>query len=317
MIYFEVKELLQLLLENGETDLCRQYASLRTVQRHIIQKEKGGAIKTMEEFQIEIYTFAPSVEKAVQALKVIHWDQFHNPAVMWWYFEYALWCWNTSEAYFENPCELWIKQNPHFFQAWNQKETWREIVCVRNGVQQDQPIIFTSEFFKEGMKTLINAILAFAAKGFRLEIDNADPLQKMLFELKLEENQLWVFVNDHTLGPKRYYLKRLNDGSDKSCPYEFIEQLLKEYPNGGDVEVNLPNKSDSIPKAIDRLGLPKSLQRIFFGVSRGTSVYFRGISVAINRDERCRLILEELANVHNQAGAPEYVESLFTSAFDS
>jgi hypothetical protein len=63
------------------------------------------------------------------------------------------------------------------------------------------------------MKTLMNEITAFASQGFQIEEKQDDSLSKVIFELKLEENQLWVFVYAGISEPNRYYLKRFNDGA--------------------------------------------------------------------------------------------------------
>lgn len=98
-----------------------------------------------------------------------------------------------------------------------------------------------------------------------------------------------------------------------SGPHEFIKNLLQDHPEGGDIEIALAEKSDSIPKAIDRLGMPESLRGLFFGQSRGTRVIFKGARVGIDRDEKCRNILEVLLDTHEKAGAPEYIVDHFSS----
>ena len=245
VVYYELKELLQMILEDGERRSCQQYANLKKTKKTIIHP--NSHLEFIEEFIITNYTFAPSVEKAARALKATHWDQLRDAAVVWQYFEIALWCWNTSESYFEKTDELLKKHDKNPLPALSEKSVWFEIAIVKNGSQDHNPAVFTNQFFKEGMQTLVNEIMAFASKGFQLEKEPDDSLNRMVFELQLEENRLWVFVRTGLAEPKKYYLKRFNDGAmEGSGPYEFIQYLLQKHPEGGDVEIDILDKSDSI-----------------------------------------------------------------------
>lgn len=312
VVYLELKELLQMIFEHGGEEICQQYAILGNIQKPRVQH--GRKLEIIKEPFIEMYTFAPSVQHMAQVSSLSHWDQLRNPSVVWWYFETVLWCWNTSESYFEKTSALLKKEDENPLPALNEKAAWFEIAGIRNGVQLGhEPVVFTNQFFKEGFRTLINAIMDFAGRGCQIEKQPEDPLNKMIFELQLEENRLWVFAYTGLSEPRKYYLKRFNDGSvEGSGPYEFIKGLLQDHPEGGDVEVKLMKKSDSIPKAIERLGMSESLRGLFFGQSRGTRVTFKGSRVAIDRNEKCRNLLKELGDLHERAGSPEYIKSQFS-----
>ncbi len=55
----------------------------------------------VDETYIEEFFFAPTVLEAYAAMDAVHWDRHRDPAVVWWYFESALWCWKTTEFYFD------------------------------------------------------------------------------------------------------------------------------------------------------------------------------------------------------------------------
>lgn len=92
-------------------------------------------------------------------------------------------------------------------------------------------------------------------------------------------------------------------------PHEFIKNLLVKHPDGGDAEIKITKKSDSIPKLIERLGLQHSLSQQFFGHSRDNRIFFKGKRILMNRDENCHLLLNELEKGHRKAGCPEYTAS--------
>jgi len=48
-------------------------------------------------------------------------------------------------------------------------------------------------------------------------------------------------------------------------------------------------------------------------IDREPPVIFKGVRVGIDRDEKCRNILEELLDTHKKANAPEYTVDHFSS----
>ena len=56
-----------------------------------------------------------------------------------------------------------------------------------------------------------------------------------------------------------------------------------------------------------------SVKSLFFGQSRGTRVIFKGARVSMDRDENCRRLLDDLQDLHDKAGAPEYLADYFQS----
>jgi hypothetical protein len=113
--------------------------------------------------------------------------------------------------------------------------------------------------------------------------------------------------------PKRIYLKRFNSGGAAgSSPYDFILDLLENHADGGDIPVDFYDKSENIPKALERIGMHDSFKHLFFGESRGNQVVFRGSRISIPRDEKCRLLVETLEVLHQKAGNPKYVAENWT-----
>jgi len=178
------------------------------------------------------------------------------------------------------------------------ENSWRSI--------DHPPLIFTSQLFKEGFRALANEITAFLSNDCQLE-DSKLPADQVILELSLKEERLWILVHMGLLKPKEVYLKRFNTGGIRgSSPYDFIKDLLQNYADGGDVLIDFADKSENIPKALERIGMRESFKHLFFGQSRGTKVTFHGSRIGIPRDEKCRLFLEELDEIHQKAGCPEY-----------
>ncbi|MBF8263928.1 MAG: hypothetical protein HW387_1593 [Parachlamydiales bacterium] len=304
-VFFEIKGLLETVLRTrGGREICENYAILGVKEKRIIRVNKCPIVK--REPYIAIFTFAPSVEKARLALDAAHWERTKDPAVMWHYFECALWCWNTEESYFEKTSDLLkVASNP--FPALSEKAAWLEIAKIKNRLSIDHPpLIFTSRLFKEGFCALANEITIFLSNGCPSG-DSKLPTDQVILELSLKEERLWVLVYMGLSKPKEVYLKRFNTGGiNGSSPYDFIENLLQNHADRGEVLIDFADKSENIPKALERIGMRESFKNLFFGQSRGNKVTFHGSRIGIPRNEECRLLLEELDEIHQKAGCPRY-----------
>lgn len=301
-VFFEVKELLEMILKRGGRKICKNYAVLGVRDKYI-----DGSPKVKKVPYIMRYTFAPSVEKADQASSALYWDRVKDPAINWRYFESALWYWHTSESYFEQTSNL-LKKNANPLPALGEKLAWLEIAMHKNHLPIDRvPTIFTNQLFKEGLYTIVNEITAFISNGCQLK-DSDHSIDRAILELHLNENELWVVIHLGLSEPCRFYLKRFNDGANGSRPYKFIQSLLHDHADGGEVLIDFADISENIPKVLERIGMRGSLRNQFFGRSRGDRVMFHGNKVAIPRDEKCRFLLEELNGIHCQAGSPEYID---------
>lgn len=305
--YCEVKGLLQILLEQGHLETCRKYAVLRKTTKSFLTE--NGSLELKEEYVIDRHTFAPAVEKANSAREAMSWKRAQDPIIAWHYFELAAGYWTTDDSYFEKDSDLLRRKDYNPLPVLSEKTTWWEIVSVKKQSNQDiHPIIFTGSFFKEGFCTLFNEITMVASRGFDVNLESL-PVDQVTLELHMQENLLWIFVyNGLSSEPQQYYLKRFNDGASlKSGPYGFIKNLLENHSNGNMVSVDLIDKTESIPKHIDRIGLKNPLKDLFFGRSRGNKVSFKGCRVAIDRDEKCRNVLSFLEETHQNAGSPKYM----------
>ncbi len=312
-MFFEIKGLLETVLRTrGGREICENYAILGVKEKRIVRLNKRPIVK--REPYIASFTFAPSVEKAGLALDAAHWERTKDPTVMWHYFECALWCWNTEESYFEKTSDL-LKGTSNPFPALSEKAAWLEIAKVKNRLSIDHPpLIFTSQLFKEGFRALANEITVFLSNGCQLK-DSKPSADQVILELSLKEERLWILVHMGLSNPKEVYLKRFNTGgASGSGPYDFIEDLLQNHPDGGEVLIDFADKSENIPKALERIGMRESFKNLFFGQSRGNKVMFHGSRIGIPRDEKCRLLLEELDEIHRKAGRPEYPSFLLSEA---
>ena len=302
----EVKGLIQMLLDQGHLETCQKYAVLRKITKSFFIEH--GSLELKEEYVIDRHTFAPSVEKANSAREAMSWKQAQDPTIAWHYFELAAWYWTTDDSYFEKDNDLLRKKDYNPLPVLSEKMTWWEVAFVKKQSDQNiHPIVFTGPFFKEGFCTLFNEITMVASRGFDVKLESL-PVDQVTLELHMQENLLWIFVyNGPSSEPKQYYLKRFNDGASlKSGPYGFIKNLLKNHRDGGMVSVDLVDKTESIPKHIDRIGLKNPLKVLFFGKSGGNKVPFKGYRVAIDRDEKCRNVLSFLEKIHQNAGSPKY-----------
>ena len=294
-MFGEVKELLQKLFDLGEHDLCAQYATIETAFGHPVIGDGGYCPAYIREF-----TFSPTLELVAGVEQELQWDQLQNPVMVWRYFESALWCWHTEATYFEGLVDIFGRKS-NVLLALGEKETWLEITAVKNRYDTARsPIVFTTRLFKDGFCTLCNAVITFVSNGGQVE---AHPINEaMQFELRLEENHLWMLVNTGIGNVQPFHLKRFNEGVEtESAPYIFVQQLF-DHPEGDDIECD----SDNIPKLILRSGFGELIRDYFFGKSRGTKVRFKGTKVSIRRDEKCRRALEVLIENHQRVGSPEY-----------
>lgn len=307
-VFFEIKHLLEFVLtKNGGKEICENYAVLGMKpkqERQLFRIKKP--IKVKKEPYIMFYTFAPSIDKARLALDAAHWDRTNDPAVMWHYLVCAEWCWNTNESFFEKSLDI-LSRAANPFPALAEKGTWLEIAAVRDHLSMDhKPVIFTPGLFREGFQALHNDIAAFLAQDGQIN-DSPDPIDQVVLELHLNENRLWILASLGLGQIKPYYIKRFNDGkTDGSTPFAFLEELLKNYASGGEIPLDFADKSENVPKALERMGMLSFFKHLFFGQSRGNKVDFYGIKISLPRDEKCRLLLSEFERHHQEMGNPKY-----------
>ncbi len=93
-------------------------------------------------------------------------------------------------------------------------------------------------------------------------------------------------------GLTQYDLKKFNN---ESKPHQFVRKLFREYPDGGDIELDL-SESESMSKFIERIGLIGKLKTVFFGRSSVNTVNFKGLKIKLLKSEikHLNLILEQL-----------------------
>ncbi len=322
-----VRDLLQLLLEVGFKDICAKHAELIEVgaciqidltQRPgwVLVNEQGkGKLFPFEGFsksdalrnpnlifhhpemehvktaQIHFFTFDPSSEKAVAASKRVYWGQLHDPAVVWHYFESALWCWNTPSSYFEDRLSSSESQTEYV--------KWREISKLQGEVQDNNRIVvFTERLFKEGLKTLINAISVFIAE----ETYKVEALPKVIeeatFKLFWEREQLWISV-ESSAGKEELCIQKFKDFgyTEGSEPKKFCKKLVQVSP---EIQVPYQMPFDRAAHVLDRLNLPPSLKRQYFGTAQKDSVIYQGPEIHLSLEAKdLASIIQDLRTIHN------------------
>ena len=86
----------------------------------------------------------------------------------------------------------------------------------------------------------------------------------------------------------------------------FARKLLKEYANGGVVEVEFESASENMPKYLTRIGIEGELRKLFFGKSRKNKILFKGKSIVLKKGEikNFNLLLRQLKEKHQENGLP-------------
>lgn len=324
-VYNQLKKLCELLLKHGYHDLCKRYAKLVFYKTHI-QKDPNQTIRwarrlengslyylsakevqeahedgeenlilftpdyeLIDKIDIEEVTFAPTVIKAYSQIDEIHWKRSKDPAITWWYFEYALWCWKTPESYFDQIMTSEEVENyGKYFYTLSNKVVWREIACVRDNKALERiPDVFTKEFFQKGLTTLINSINIFLSNETKTYSPSFfKPKQAMIiFELILDGNELWIKATFENQKTERFYIQKFYESSDPegSPLYKFVKSILKS-PEPGKKKAKLLYKWETSSRHINRLNLPNVLKEAFFGKTHGSIFNFKGLAVELPDD---------------------------------
>lgn len=337
ILYDELKQLFQILLEAGYVDLCKKHAKLMTHQIYLpkdlnqgekwaltLKNGRTSKILTAEELEvarrdnegsllstppdysltdeiyIEEFSFAPSVIEAYAALDAVHWERLRDPAIVWWYFESALKCWKTTEFYFD---EILRPKNGNdlekHFRTTCEKATWRELASVRDRDNLTTPVIFTDNFFRAGLRTLINAINIFLSQDPVLlkRQSKREAHSDTIFELVLDGNELWVNVTFENQEAERFFIQKFQEGPslNGSCLHQFLQDIFID-PEAGEKKAKFDNEWESASKHINRIHLPKFLKSRFFLKSHGSCFHFGGTRISLKSDkqEEIRSILKEL-----------------------
>lgn len=342
ILYDELKQLFEILMAAGYTDLCKNYAKLAThkiyvqtdpnqgerwirvlgdhhttkvlsrEELEIVRREDEGSllsippdIHPIDETYIEEFFFAPTVLEAYASMDAVHWERLSDPVVVWWYFESAVWCWKTTEFYFD---EVIRPKNGDdhgkHFKTTCEKVTWREIAAVRDRDNSIQiPIIFTEDLFRKGLRTLANAINIYLSQDpilLKNQLQSVE-LPMTTFELVLDENELWVKVIFENQAVEKFYIQKFYEGPDPagSHLHQFMKETLKD-PDSGVKRAKLTRKWESASKHINRLNLPQSLKQEFFSESHGSHFQFSGARLSLKPNPKIdvRLILHELRQIH-------------------
>lgn len=136
VLFDELKQLLELTLGAGYTDVCKKYCKLNTHEKAVqkdpsqttqwgLLNEQGVVYKilTSEEASeakgnpnlisippethwidqtfIELFLIVPSLNKTYESKRATQSDQTHDPAVVWWWMQGALRFWSTPQSHFE------------------------------------------------------------------------------------------------------------------------------------------------------------------------------------------------------------------------
>ena len=341
-LYDELKQLFEILMQAGYVDLCKNYAKLKihkiyvqidpnqaerwvrvlknghtsiflsAEEMEVAQKEDDGSLMPVppdhhlvDETYIEEFSFAPTVLEAYAAMDAVHWDRLQDPAIVWWYLESALWCWKTTEFYFDEIVRP-KNGNDHdkHFRTTCEKVTWREIAAVRDRTQpQSTPIIFTKNLFQVGLRTLINAISIYLSQDANSLVQPVQPSTQpaTTFELALDGNELWVEVTFENQMTEKFHIQKFHEGGDPegSAPFKFIKGIIQD-PKAGEKRAKLAYKWESASKHINRLKLPETLKQAFFGKSSSSTFRFNGVKVQLFSNVAS--IIAELRERHLKCG---------------
>lgn len=302
ILYNELKRLLEMLARAGHIDLCKKYAKLATYQIYV-GTEPDFLLR--DETYVKEFFFAPAVLEAYLAREAVHWDSFSDPVVAWWYFESALWCWRTSESYFDTVVRSknGDDQEKHF-KTCCEKNTWQEIASVRNRDQSTvAPVVFTHGLFVSGISSLTNAIHIYFAQGSSYL---KRPIQALtqpptVFELMLNGNELWVKVTFENHLSDKFYVQSFHEkpNLNGSRLHQFVKDIFQN-PRAGEKRAKLTDKWESASKHIHRIKLPELLKSKFFIKTHGSYFQFQGLRIELshNQKEERGLILTELRKRH-------------------
>lgn len=204
---------------------------------------------------------------------------------------------NTPQSHFEQPARRPKTQtdcSKHFTKLC-EVSVWREIEDAKRGnPSRSKAFIFTDTFFRNGLRTLTNEIIACLSNP-----DVSTESSSSIFELQLNDNELWILVTPSNGQLERLYLQKFHDGEhqDGSSTLRFVKKLFQK-PQGGKIEVELLYKSESIAKYINRLRLLKDLKKLFFHTSHDDRVQFNGTKTTIQTNGLTELMLKELRKRH-------------------
>ncbi|MGC1878874.1 MAG: hypothetical protein WA678_05825 [Rhabdochlamydiaceae bacterium] len=324
ILYDELKQLFEIFMQTGYADLCKNYAIIATHKTYmqtdpnqgerwvrvledgrttkilsaeeleVVRQEDQGSLlpippdyHLIDEAYIEKFTFAPTALEAYAAMDASHWNRLSDPAVVWWYFESALWCWKTPEFYFDEVIKP-KNGNDHgkHFKTTCEKVTWREVAAVRDrDYSVRAPVIFTENLFRVGLRTLVNAISSYLTQGIELQPTPILTAEKpsAAFDLYLDGNELWVKVTFENEMMENFYIQKFHEGSDPegSALYKFVKDIINN-PQTGEKKADLTYKWESASKHINRLKLPEELKRAFFGKAHSSTFQFKGLKVGLS-----------------------------------
>lgn len=155
-VHHRIKELLEILLAQGKTEICSKHAILKTTSNF---DKVGTAQKPGTKLYILKFTFAPAVQKAADHEKIVDPENVQEAFVVWEYFETVLYLWNIKKSDIEH--ELSTQSDP--LKALSTIEAWKEIALARypGSDSKKEPRIFNENLFKNGLRTLVNEIRIF------------------------------------------------------------------------------------------------------------------------------------------------------------
>ncbi len=275
VLYEELQRLLGMLLKAGYQKLCSRFGRVATRTTMF----EDGAV---QELYMEQFSFAPSVSEAYVALDSISTSHLDDPAVAWWYFELALWCWRTPEAYFD--MSMSSKFDEQNFRLVCIRSAWKEIAVIRDHIDEAvAPVVFTKDLFQKGLKSLINSVMQYAAlEGESRKRAMFRDSAGTEFELVLDGNELWVYATLENRESEKFLIQKFHEeaGGELSGMFRFVKDLFDD-DRKGERRATLTRKWESTSKLINRIKFPDELRQAFFGKSYGATFYFKGLRVML------------------------------------
>lgn len=268
----ELKDLFQLLFENGESAFVSKFVRFKAPDK--------PPKKTHSKPSIDKIYFAPSLDKLHRLIRKRSWENLHDLWMVWEHLWLAYWCWEKSDKYFE-------EQN---FQGSTTQEystsstpfdlysASREMCSIRdqiNGVNDSA--FFTLNRFKNYFKTIMDDILFVQGDLSDESLRSFPESQKpYALELRLSNNQLQLLVEWSQGGETScHLLHKFNEGSAQLQVLNpiFLDQTVKT------IFLSEHNSGNNSVKYLERIGLEGELGKVFVQKTSTYEVTFYGTRV--------------------------------------
>jgi len=278
LAYEAICRLLEKILDIGETDFVRKYATLecRTVQIHI-----GSAceIKEVQKWYINTITFAPSLVRINEIQ-----DAFSRNDVKdaWIAFEQLIlveWCWNTPFSFFGDKelCHDDYLSNNESMKLLVLHDYWIELNNIKEQNADSKAIFFSRLRFAKFLTLILNAILLEQETKNKLDSSDRSSEDEIIVPsrvtLRLEHIWLLLDVRWFVDGEVNTYLIHAFQ-HDSSGPYLLMKAFLASPDNAKiDIRKVCDVSGASIAKHLEGMNLNNILGRLFIDRTKHKKTY--------------------------------------------